>query len=138
MSYTKHLNKNNQFMVGIFVMVFAVFCVIGIFLWMCYDKAEEFKQAKRGYQIELAEGFAGDSIQLYVNDSILFENRVSADTLVTISFKPFAEQHMISIGDVETGMAKNMNISGESGRIVLKRSDDKQNIRLQEIPFENE
>lgn len=136
MSYrTQRLNKNHQFMVGIFVMVFAVFCVVGIFLVMCYDKAEEISKSRNEYQIELAHGFAGDSIQVMVNDSVLYLDEVPGDTLV-LHFKPYDEQHLLSVGDVRTGQAKNMNINSESGRIVLRRSADKKEISKMELPFE--
>ena len=132
---TQHLNKNRQFMVGIFVMVFAVFCVVGIFLMMCFDKAEELSIERNEYRIELAKGFAGDSIQVMVNDSVLYFDLVPNDS-VTITVKPFDEQHLLSVGNVKTGQAKNMNINSKSGRIILRRTYDKNDITKMEMPFE--
>ena len=134
-SRTQQLNKNRQFMVGIFVMVFAVFCVVGIFLMMCFDKAEELSAQRSEYHIELAKGFAGDSVQVMVNDSVLFDDRVPNDSVV-IKFRPFDEQHLLSVGDVRTGYAKNMNINSKGGRIILRRTYDKNDITKMEIPFE--
>ena len=136
-SRTQHLNKNRQFMVGIFVMVFAVFCVVGIFLVMCFEKAEEISNERNEYQIELVRGFAGDSIQVMMNDSVLYNDRVPSDSLV-IRVKPFEEQHLLSIGDVATGRARNMNVNCKSGRIILRRTYDKNDITKMEIPFTQE
>lgn len=138
MSYrTQHLNKNHQFMVGIFIMVFAVFCVVGVFLVMCYDKAEEISKVRNEYRIELSHGFVGDSLQVMMNDSLLYFDQVPNDSVV-ISIRPFDEQHLLSVGDVRTGQAKNMNINSESGRIILRRSADTREITKMEVPFEKE
>lgn len=117
------------------MMVFAVFCVVGIFLVMCFEKAEEITLTKNEYHIELAKGFAGDSVQIMMNDSVLYYDRVPDDSVV-IKVKPFDEQHLLSVGDVETGRARNMNINCKSGRIVLRRTYDKNEITKMEIPFE--
>lgn len=122
-------------MVGIFVMIVAVFCVVGIFLMMCFDKAEELSIERNEYRIELAKGFAGDSIQVMMNDSVLYFDLVPNDS-VTITVKPFDEQHLLSVGNVKTGQAKNMNINSKSGRIILRRTYDKNDITKMEMPFE--
>ncbi|MBQ0061418.1 MAG: hypothetical protein MJZ69_05905 [Bacteroidaceae bacterium] len=131
MSHTKHLNKNRQFAVGIFVLVFVVLCVVVIFLMMCYDRMGKQTSTKDYYEIELNRGFAGDSLILAVNDSVLFNGVVTQDTL-KLSFKPFDESHMLSVGDPVTGMAQNNTISIPKGRIILKRTEDKRGLLVTE------
>ena len=69
-----HLNTNKQFMVGNGILAFAVIFVVVIFIYMSLRLQRE-NQAERHYietyTISLVKGFAGDSISLFVNDSLI-------------------------------------------------------------------
>ena len=68
------LNTNKQFMIGIGMLAFGVFAVIIIFLYMSFrfqrtaDKVQIYEGV---YNIELTNRFDGDSIAVYLNDSLL-------------------------------------------------------------------
>ena len=132
--YTKHLNKNNQFMFGIFALVVAVFMVVGIFLYMCYEKAAEIN-VKREFRIELSQGFVGDSIQVWLNDSLVYEHKVPNDSVV-IAHQPTDDQYMLSVEDMISGQARNMNVHIKSGRLILQRAAGKGKFTLKEIADE--
>ena len=72
-----HLNTNKQFMVGNGILAFAVIFVVVIFVYMSMRLQRE-KQEERhfieSYTISLVKGFAGDSISLFVNDSLISNN----------------------------------------------------------------
>ena len=76
------LNTNKQFMIGNGMLAFGVFAVIIIFLYMSFRfqrKADKVQTYEGVYNIELTNSFAGDSIAVYLNDSLLltssFPNR---------------------------------------------------------------
>ena len=68
------LNTNKQFMVGNGILAFAVIFVVVIFVYMSLRLQRE-KEAVRHfsetYSIQLTKGFVGDSISLFVNDSLI-------------------------------------------------------------------
>lgn len=81
-----HLNTNKQFMVGNGILAFAVIFVVVIFIYMSLRLQRE-NQAERHYietyTISLVKGFAGDSISLFVNDSLI-ANQVMQEEAFTI------------------------------------------------------
>lgn len=70
------LNTNKQFMIGNGMLAFGVFAVIIIFLYMSFRfqrKADKVQTYEGVYNIELTNSFAGDSIAVYLNDSLLLD-----------------------------------------------------------------
>lgn len=122
MSGVKHLNHNKQFLVGVAAMSFAVLFVVIFFLSLSFEKMEEV-EAKGFYQLELAQGFVGDSTQIYVNDSLLYENVVATDTL-KITFKPFDEQHLLMVSDLTTQRTRSYNLPKETCRVILSKDEE--------------
>ena len=87
-----HLNTNKQFMVGNGILAFAVIFVVVIFIYMSLRLQRE-NQAERHYietyTISLVKGFAGDSISLFVNDSLI-ANQVMQEEAFTVEVGRFA------------------------------------------------
>ena len=65
---------------GVAFMAVAVFGVVFIFMNMCLERMAV-KQYQESYGIELQSGFVGDSIKVYVNDSLLYKRWCSAIAL---------------------------------------------------------
>ena len=103
-----HLNTNKQFMVGNGILAFAVIFVVVIFIYMSLRLQRE-NQAERHYietyTISLVKGFAGDSISLFVNDSLI-ANKVMQEEAFTED--PITIYTYIFIGIFNT---TNVNVS---------------------------
>ena len=75
------LNTNKQFMIGNGILAFGVLAVVIIFLYMSFRfkrDANKVVTYEGVYNIEVSKDFAGDSIAIYVNDSLLM-NRTMPD-----------------------------------------------------------
>ena len=76
------LNTNKQFMVGNGILAFAVIFVVVIFVYMSLRLQRE-KEAVRHfsetYSIQLTKGFVGDSISLFVNDSLIMNKQIKEE-----------------------------------------------------------
>ena len=98
------LNTNKQFMVGNGILAFAVIFVVVIFVYMSMRLQRE-KQEERhfieSYTISLVKGFAGDSISLFVNDSLI-SNKTISEEPYTVEVGRFAEQSALLIVDNNT------------------------------------
>ena len=93
------LNTNKQFMVGNGILAFAVIFVVVIFVYMSLRLQRE-KEANRHfsetYSIQLTKGFVGDSISLFVNDSLIMNKQIKEEP-TAIEVGRFAEQSALMI-----------------------------------------
>ena len=116
-----HLNTNKQFMVGNGILAFAVIFVVVIFIYMSLRLQRE-NQAERHYietyTISLVKGFAGDSISLFVNDSLI------ANQAFTIEVGRFAEQSALMIVDNKTEIASVFDLSEKGGTYQFEKETD--------------
>ena len=118
------LNTNKQFMVGNGILAFAVIFVVVIFVYMSMRLQRE-KQEERhfieSYTISLVKGFAGDSISLFVNDSLI-SNKTISEEPYTVEVGRFAEQSALLIVDNNTELVSHLILAKKEGLISLKKN----------------
>ncbi|ERI82007.1 hypothetical protein HMPREF1981_02697 [Bacteroides pyogenes F0041] len=123
------LNTNKQFMIGNGILAFAVIFVVVIFVYMSL-RLQRNKQAERyfieTYTISLTKGFAGDSISLFVNDSLIDSRRMT-DESYFIKLGRFAEQSALLIVDNRTDEVSTFDLSEKGG--VYRFEKDKDGIK---------
>lgn len=120
------LNTNKQFMIGNGIMAFGVFAVIIIFLYMSFRfqrKADKVQTYEGVYNIELANSFAGDSIAVYLNDSLLL-NQTMPDASLKVEIKRFAEDNVLMVVDNKTDKTTPFNLNPKGSRVEVKKSGD--------------
>lgn len=118
------LNTNKQFMVGNGILAFGVFAVIILFLYISFRfrrDADKVVTYEGVYHIEIARDFAGDSLAVYLNDSLLL-NRVIPDASLKIEVARFAEDNVLMIVDSRTDRATPFNLKKEGSRVEVKKS----------------
>jgi hypothetical protein len=97
----KHLTTNKQFMIGNGILAFAVIFVVVAFVYMSMRVQQEKKGEKKyteTYTITLVKGFTGDSLSLFINDSLLL-NKCIVQVPVSIKTTRFTEQSALIIVD---------------------------------------
>lgn len=114
---------NRSFMWGVAFMAVAVFGVVFIFMNMCLERMAV-KQYQESYGIELQSGFVGDSIKVYVNDSLLYNKVVPRDS-VKIPIRRFEDNSMLMVVDARTDLTGSFNLSKQSENIIVRRNADK-------------
>mgnify|MGYP000438243194 FL=1 len=98
------LNTNKQFMIGNGILAFGVLAVVIIFLYMSFRFKRDANKAvtyEGVYNIEVSKDFAGDSIAIYVNDSLLM-NRTMPDASLKLEINRFAEGNVLMVVDNKT------------------------------------
>lgn len=117
------LNTNKQFMVGNGILAFAVIFVVVIFVYMSLRLQRE-KEANRHfsetYSIQLTKGFVGDSISLFVNDSLIMNKQIKEEP-TAIEVERFAEQSALMIVNNQTETVAAFDLSEKEVLTVLKR-----------------
>lgn len=119
------LNTNKQFMIGNGILAFAVIFVVVIFLYMSM-RLQQKKAGERNfletYTITLTDGFAGDSLSLLINDSVLV-NRTIAEMPFTIEVKRFAEQSALMIVDNATEKLSLFELGERGGKYRFEKEN---------------
>ena len=119
------LNTNKQFMVGNGILAFAVIFVVVIFVFMSMRLQRE-KQEERhfieSYTISLVKGFAGDSISLFVNDSLI-SNKTMSEEPYTVEIGRFAEQSALLIVDKATDQLSLFELSEKGGNYRFEKEN---------------
>ena len=121
----KRQNPHKNFMVFNAVLFIAVLVVCGIFLYMAYTfKRDANKKVtyEGRYHIEVNNDFAGQSLSIYVNDSLLW-NQAMPDTLVTLDIDRFAEESALLIVDNATDTATPFNLDPKGSKVVVKKQE---------------
>ena len=107
------------------VLFIAVLVVCGIFLYMAFTfKRDANKKVtyEGRYHIEVSKDFAGESLSVYVNDSLLW-NQAMPDTLVTLDIDRFAEENALLIVDNTTDTATPFNLDKKGSKVVVKKQE---------------
>ncbi len=122
----KRNNPHKPFMVFNTILFFAVLIITSMFLYLAYTykrDADKKVSYEGRYHIEINNGFAGKSLSVYVNDSLLL-NRTMPDTLVQIDINRFAEEHTLMIVDNETDNLTPFNLSKKGSKVSIRLSGD--------------
>ena len=121
----KRQNPHKNFMVFNAVLFIAVLVVCGIFLYMAFvfkrDANKKVTYEGR-YHIEVNKDFAGQSLSIYVNDSLLW-NQAMPDTLLTLDIDRFAEESALLIVDNATDTATPFNLDPKGSKVVVKKQE---------------
>lgn len=113
-------------MVGNGLLAFAIFAVVIIFLYMSFRfqrSADKVVTYDGRYGIELTEDFAGDSISVYLNDSLLL-NRTMPDACLKLEIDRFAESSVLIVVDNRTDKATPFNLNPDGSLVEVRKSGD--------------
>ena len=119
----KRPNPHKNFMVFNAVLFFAVLFITALFLYMSYAykrNADKVVTYEGRYHIEVLPHFAGESLGIYVNDSLLVDG-IMPDTLMTFDINRFTEEHALLIVDKKTDTFTPFNLNKEGGKFVVKK-----------------
>lgn len=120
------LNTNKQFMIGNGILAFAVIFIVVIFIYISMRMQRE-KDAEQHFTeiftIQLAKGFAGDSLSIFVNDSLILNKQVT-DEPMDIEIARFAEQSALMIVDNHTEQVSTFDLSEKGGTYRFEKDAD--------------
>lgn len=125
---SKSINSNKQFMIGNGILAFGVFFIVCLFLYLGFrfqrNPNAKVAQFKDTYGIEISKDFAGDSLNIYINDSLLMSRRFSQNT-VKFQVKRFAEQSVLFVVQTETDETTPYNLNQKGSTVTVAKKGDK-------------
>lgn len=122
----KRNNPHKNFMVFNAVLFFAVLFITGLFLYLSYTlkRDTDKKVTYEGrYRIEINNDFTGDSLSIYVNDSLLM-NSVMPDTSTILEIDRFAEESALIVVNNATDTMSPFNLDNKGSKVTIKKQDD--------------
>lgn len=124
----KSINSNKQFMIGNGILAFGVFFIVCLFLYLGFrgqaknnDKAQNFDDL---YAIEITNSFTGDSLSVYINDSLLFNSTIG-NTAIKFQIKRFAEESTLMVVDNHTDEMTPFNLSSKGSMVEIQKKNGK-------------
>lgn len=112
-------------MVGNGILAFAVIFVVVIFVYMSMrlqQKKDEDRNFIETYTISLTKGFAGDSLSILINDSVLVNQRITEEPF-SIEVKRFAQQSALMIVDNATDQLSLFELSEKGGNYRFEKEN---------------
>ena len=128
------LNTNKQFMIGNGILAFAVIFVVVIFVYMSMrlqQQKQEDRHFLETYTISLVNGFAGDSISIFINDSLLVNKKMEQGPF-SMEVKRFAEQSALMIVDNATEKLSLFELSERGGNYRFEKEGEEVKLLSQE------
>ena len=122
----KRYNPHKKFMTFNAVLFFAVLFITGLFLYLSFTlkrDADKKVTYEGRYHIEVSGDFSGESLSIFVNDSLLL-NGIMSDSLTTLDIDRFAEQSALIIVDNTTDNATPFNLDPKGSKVVVKKQKD--------------
>ncbi len=122
----KRYNPHKKFMAFNTVLFFAVLFITGLFLYMSYTlKRDANKKVtyEGRYHIEVSTDFSGQSLSIYVNDSLLM-NGIMPDSLIALDIDRFAEQSALIVVDNTTDIATPFSLDAKGSKVMVKKQKD--------------
>lgn len=120
------LNTNKQFMLGNGILAFAVIFVVVIFIYMSMRMQRENQEERHfieTYTFSLVKGFAGDSVSLFVNDSLIVNKKMDEEPFL-VEVGRFAEQSALLIVDNKTELVSTFDLSERGGSYQFEKDAD--------------
>ena len=121
---THRLNTNKQFMTGNGILAFAVIFVVVLFVYMSMRlQNDENRRYAEHYTVSLVKGFEGDSVSIYLNDSLLL-NKTIDHAPFDLEVRRFAEESALMIVDNATEKLSLFELSEKGGTYRFEKEGE--------------
>ncbi|MDO4780491.1 MAG: hypothetical protein Q3992_05640 [Bacteroides sp.] len=120
------LNTNKQFMIGNGLLAFAVLVIVVIFIYISFrfrDGAKPEQRFTEIYAIQIDEKFIGDSLSVMINDSTIFNNKVSKDN-AEILLNRFEENSALLVVNKKDNLLFTFELSPKGGRYKIMKKEN--------------
>lgn len=122
---SKSIESNKQFMIGNGLLAFGVFFIVCLFLYLGFRSQKKVVQEqsfKDIYEITITKSFAEDSINVFINDSLILAHKMgNADIILPIN--RFAEENVLMVVDCKTDIMTPFNMDKEGGKITVEKEN---------------
>lgn len=124
------LNHNKQFMFAIMALAIVVLGVC-IFFWMWCLPPDGLRNGQdEGYTLSMGDSLRGDSLQIMVNDSLIFDG-CAGDTTSTLSFPAADVSQILVVTDATRQTTNTFNLPEKGCAVTLTRQNGEMELQTQ-------
>lgn len=120
---SKSIESNKQFMIGNGLLAFGVFFIVCLFLYLGFrgqSKTKKEQTFKDIYSISITQSFAEDSLNIFINDSLLFAKTMD-NSSVKFQINKFSEENMLMVVDCKTDLMTSFNLNPKGSDITIEK-----------------
>lgn len=124
---SKSIDSNKQFMISNGLLAFGVFFIVFLFLYLGFRSQRKEGQAEAfsdKYILTLDNSLAGDSLSVYINDSLLL-NQTMKESSVRLLINRFAEESMLMVVDNHTEEITPFNLNPKGSEVSVEKKNGK-------------
>ena len=125
---SKSINSNKQFMIGNGILAFGVIFIVCLFLYLGFrfqqKPGSRQMQFKDTYSIQIDQSFCNDSLDIYINDSLLMSRRIT-DKTVKFQIARFSENSVLMVVDTEKDEMVPYNLNEKGSSIIIQKKNEK-------------
>ena len=123
---SKSIDSNKQFMIGNGILAFGVFIIVCLFMYLGfrYEKKGGPQSFPGQYTICVTPALEGDSLHIYINDSLLTARKFT-DTTLKFQIGRFAEESLLMVVDPATEAITPFNLSQEGSKVTIDKRNGK-------------
>lgn len=122
----QHLRTNRQFMIGNTLVFVGVLFVVVLFIYMSLRlqaQKSDTHYYNEMYRIKLTEGFSDAEYTIYMNDSIIFDGKVTPDSR-QLEVMRFAEETSLLIVNKATEQVAIFELPTDGGNFSFRNGDN--------------
>ena len=122
---SKSIESNKQFMIGNGLLAFGVFFIVCLFLYLGFrsQKKVAIEQTYKDiYEVCLTKSFDGDSLNIFINDSLIMA-RTMSNADITFQVNRFADENVLMVVDAKTDIMTPFNLSKEGGKVTVEKKN---------------
>ena len=122
----QHLRTNRQFMIGNTLVFVGVLFVVVLFIYMSLRlqaQKSDTHYYNETYRIRLTEGFSDAEYTIYMNDSIIFDGKVTPDSR-QLEVMRFAEETSLLIVNKATEQVAIFELPTDGGNFSFRSGDN--------------
>lgn len=125
---SKSIDSNKQFMIGNGILAFGVIFIVCLFLYLGFrfqqKPGTQQIQFKDTYNIQVDNSFAGDSLNIYINDSLIMSRKFS-EKEIRFQVGRFAENSVLMVVDTKKDEMTPYNLNNEGSEIMIQKKNGK-------------
>ena len=125
---SKSIDSNKQFMVGNGILAFGVFFIVCLFLYLGFrfqqKPGTQEIQYNDIYSIQVNESFAGDSLNIYINDSLLISKRFN-DKVIKFQINRFSENSVLMVVNNQNDEMIPFNLNPDGSKVNIDKRNGK-------------
>lgn len=122
----QHLRTNRQFMIGNTLVFVGVLFVVVLFIYMSLRlqaQKSDTHYYNETYRIRLTEGFSDAEYTIYMNDSVIFDGKVTPDSR-QLEVMRFAEETSLLIVNKATEQVAIFELPTDGGNFNFRNGDN--------------